>query len=77
MSFLAHAGGWDELLLGAAAVILLLMIRPRRRADGDEPAEGPCLYCGRHLPPGTERCPRCGFRARRAPATESPTGEGR
>jgi hypothetical protein len=73
MSVLAHAGGWDELLLGAAAVILLLMLRPRRRVDGNEPADGPCLYCGLDLPAGFERCPRCGFRARRAPATGSPT----
>jgi hypothetical protein len=76
MNVLAHAGGWDELLLAAAAITLLVMLRPRRRG-GAAVAEGPCLYCGRHLRAGTDRCPGCGFRPPRAPATLSPTDAAR
>ena len=63
---LAHAGGVDEIVLGIAVVMLFLLYRSseaRRRAA--EPEEGPCLYCGTHLGRGVERCPECGFRARR------------
>jgi hypothetical protein len=71
---LAHAGGWDEILIAVGAVLLLVVPRivrgARDRARTAEPATGPCLYCGRPLGPEVERCPGCGFRARRgAPGT--------
>ncbi|MGH2723380.1 MAG: hypothetical protein ACRDI0_03795 [Actinomycetota bacterium] len=69
MGLVAHAGGWDELLVIVGAVLILVVpkiVRDRRaRADAAEPERGPCLYCGRPLGPGVDRCPGCGFRARR------------
>jgi hypothetical protein len=66
----AHAGGWDELLIIVGSVLVLVvpkLIRNHRtRAAATEPDSGPCLYCGRPLGPGAKRCPGCGFRARRA-----------
>ena len=67
---IAHAGGWDELLIIVGAVLLLVVpriIRDRRaRIAASEPDRGPCLYCGEVLGRGVDRCPRGGFRARRA-----------
>jgi hypothetical protein len=72
-----HAGGLDEIILVAGAVVLFVMYRSGRARRGrTEPIEGPCLYCGHPLPAGVERCPECGFRARRRP-TSSASGEGR
>ncbi len=74
---LAHAGGVDEIILGVGLVMLYLLFRSSRaERAGNEPADGPCLYCGRHLGPEVERCPECGFRARRG-ATPLPTAEER
>lgn len=76
-SVLAHQGGWDELLLPALIVALVLAVpavRRRRRAEGDEPVQeeqspGPekeaCSYCGDPVAQAGERCPSCGFRVRR------------
>ena len=70
---LAHAGGIDEIILGVGLVMLFLLFRSSRaKRAATEPAEGPCLYCGSHLGPGVERCPECGFLARRG-VTSSPT----
>ena len=63
---LAHAGGWDELLIAAGAVMLFVLFRSTRAPREDQPKTGPCLYCGHHLGPDVERCPECGFRALRA-----------
>jgi hypothetical protein len=63
---LAHAGGWDELLIAVGAVLLFVLFRSTRAPREDQPATGPCLYCGRQLGPDVERCPECGFRALRA-----------
>ncbi|HXF37502.1 MAG TPA: hypothetical protein VNO17_10030 [Actinomycetota bacterium] len=65
---LAHAGGWDELIMAAAAVLAMVGWQGLRRRPGTDPAgrrdRGPCAYCGRTLQPGDRRCPGCGFRAR-------------
>jgi hypothetical protein len=63
---LAHAGGWDELLIALGAVLLFVLFRSTRAPREDQPSTGPCLYCGHHLGPDVERCPECGFRALRA-----------
>ena len=77
MRMLAHQGGWDELLLPALVVALVLLVpalRRRRRAGSDEPAEegprvghepGTCSFCGGRVAPTDERCPACGFRVTR------------
>jgi hypothetical protein len=71
---LGHAGGVDEIILGIGVVMLYLLYRSSRSERREnEPEEGPCLYCGRELGPGVERCPECGFRARRG-LTPSPSG---
>ena len=71
---LAHAGGIDELILAGGLLVLYLLFRSSRaERRTNEPAEGPCLYCGHHLGAGVRRCPRCGFRARRG-VTPSPSG---
>jgi hypothetical protein len=63
---LAHAGGWDEMLIAAGAVLLFVLFRSTRAPREDQPESGPCLYCGHELGPGLDRCPECGFRAMRA-----------
>ena len=74
---LAHAGGIDEIILGVGLVMLYLLFRSSRaERAANEPAEGPCLYCGRHLAPDLERCPECGFRARRGAVGATPAPEG-
>ena len=71
---LAHAGGIDEIILGVGLVMLFLLFRSSRaKRAATEPEQGPCLYCGSHLGQGVERCPECGFLARRD-VTSSPTG---
>lgn len=69
---IAHAGGWDELLITVALVIgaFLLLGRGKRREEaetegGEAKGAGPCMYCGRTLESEDEVCPTCGFRARR------------
>jgi hypothetical protein len=75
---IAHAGGVDEIILALGVVLLFLLFRSARAEnDMDAPAEGPCLYCGRQLGPELERCPECGFRARRGRVTSSATAEER
>ena len=73
---LAHQGGWDELLLAATLVVLMLLAsRWRRgreaRSEGTGSAAGPariapvpdtCAYCGVSLEPDAARCGSCGFR---------------
>jgi ribosomal protein L40E len=63
---IAHAGGWDELLIAGGALLLFLLYRSTRARREDQPESGPCLYCGRQLGPDVERCPSCGFKALRA-----------
>jgi hypothetical protein len=66
---IAHAGGIDEIILAVGVVLLFLLFRSSRaEQQANEPDEGSCLYCGRSLGPGVERCPECGFRARRGRA---------
>ena len=67
---LAHAGGLDEILLAAAAVALIILLR-RPRGTERTPREGPCLYCGRDLRAEDARCPSCGFRARPGPTSSA------
>jgi hypothetical protein len=65
----AHQGGWDELLIAAGAILLVVlprMVLERRRTRlATEPETGPCAYCSTTLGPELRRCPTCGFRARR------------
>ena len=75
---IAHAGGFDEIILGVGVVLLFLMYRSSRaERSANEPEEGPCLYCGHQLGAGVDRCPECGFRARRARVRSSASGEER
>ena len=76
---LAHAGGVDEIVLGVGVVLLYLLFRSTRaESQKERPEEGPCLYCGRFLERGLERCPSCGFRALRGePVRSSASGEER
>ncbi len=66
--FLAHQGGWDELLLTAAVVLGFAgwtWIRGRLREGIPRRRAGvACAYCGHGLGPEDARCPECGFRAR-------------
>jgi hypothetical protein len=71
---LGHQGGWDELLLPALIVALVLLVpawRRRRRAKGSSaPDADPrafarddvCPYCGADVTAGVDRCAACGFR---------------
>ena len=67
---LAHAGGWDELLIAVGAVLVVVLPRVimerRRRSREAAPTDGPCLYCGAALEPGAARCATCGFKTHRA-----------
>jgi hypothetical protein len=64
---LAHQGGWDEMLLPFAVVLIVFwgpaLLRRRRAAQARGPASGPCAYCGAPLRSGERRCDACGFRA--------------
>ena len=60
----AHAGE-EFLLVVAAGWIVYLLFRGMRGERLDGPSDGPCLYCGTELTDEVERCPTCGFRARR------------
>ena len=74
---LAHASGVDEIILAVGLVMLFLLYRSSQaKLAEQEPEEGPCLYCGHHLGPAVDRCPECGFRARRG-VTRSASDEGR
>lgn len=69
---LAHQGGWDEILLTAGLVLLLLgFSRLRRRAAANRTpptrprppsADDVCAYCGASLERDAVRCSSCGFR---------------
>ncbi len=67
---LAHQGGWDELLLAAVLVLVIMGVsRVRRRGpERTSPASldpGGCAYCGAPIQAGDRRCPACGFRVTR------------
>jgi hypothetical protein len=64
---LAHQGGWDELWLPLALLILIIglvvrSLRHRGKNGAGSGKEGYCLYCGSELADGVERCERCGFK---------------
>ncbi|HXF73708.1 MAG TPA: hypothetical protein VNO79_14000 [Actinomycetota bacterium] len=64
---LAHAGGWDELVIAALVALSFAgsgLLRRRRGAPRPGSGRGPCAYCGRMLDGSDRRCPGCGFRAR-------------
>jgi hypothetical protein len=69
---IAHAGGWDEILIPVAILgylgYWLLRKRPQDGSDSEaaQPVSAPsaCAYCGARVPAGQERCPSCGFRLR-------------
>ena len=70
-ALIAHAGGWDEILIPVAILGFLgyWLLRNRRVGESDgggEPARGPstCAYCDARIAAGVERCPTCGFRVR-------------
>jgi uncharacterized paraquat-inducible protein A len=70
---IAHAGGWDELLvlLALGLLVFVIMRRAGKKAppEQDDPgtADRPCQYCGRTLQPEDTRCPRCGFKVEERP----------
>jgi hypothetical protein len=72
---IAHAGGLDEILIAAAVVAVLLLLRKPRGSTEDGPREGPCLYCGAPLRAGDTRCASCGFRAAPAPRSSASDAE--
>ncbi len=72
---LAHAGGWDEILVVLALVAAAYVygrIAQRRSRDEDEPESEPkgepaaasCRYCGARVETEVTRCPSCGLRVR-------------
>jgi hypothetical protein len=63
-AIVAHAGE-EFLLLVAAGWIVYLLIKGMRGGRSEAPSAGPCLYCGTMLTREVDRCPTCGFRARR------------
>jgi hypothetical protein len=72
VAVMAHAGGWDEILILVAILAFLGygLLRKRPEDESDEEAgrgrPGPttCAYCDARVPPGEARCPTCGFRVR-------------
>ncbi len=70
---LAHAGGWDEIVVVVGLILLLLVFRSTRAERGkDGPQEGPCMYCGTFVGADEERCSSCGFRARPGTPEQAP-----
>ena len=75
---IAHAGGWDEILITVAILAFLgYWVLRKRPEDESEDQAGPdrtgpstCAYCGARVPAGEGRCPTCGFRVR-TPKAES------
>ena len=59
---LAHAGGWDEILIPVVIVLLLFAYGTRNRNADDQAEAGPCAYCAHQLGGDDVRCPECGFR---------------
>jgi hypothetical protein len=63
---LAHQGGWDELLIAGAVVLVVLGISRLRRRRMEPPQrevrDDVCEFCGAALEPSETRCPSCGFR---------------
>jgi hypothetical protein len=62
MNVVAHQGGWDEILIPVAIVLLVFAYGTRNRNAGDQADAGPCAYCAHPLEAGDARCPECGFR---------------
>lgn len=64
---LAHQGGWDEMILPFAVLMVVFgapaLLRRRRAARADVPGAGTCAYCSAALRAGDRRCESCGFRA--------------
>jgi hypothetical protein len=69
---IAHAGGWDEILIPVAILAYLGYWLLRKRPGEESGAEAaedvrapsPCAYCDAEVPAGQGRCPSCGFRVR-------------
>jgi ribosomal protein L40E len=69
---IAHAGGWDEILITAAILAFLGYWVLRKRPEDESGNErgkvrlesSTCAYCDARVPPGESRCPTCGFRVR-------------
>jgi hypothetical protein len=76
VAVMAHAGGWDEILIPVAILAFLgywlLRKRPEDEPEGEagRARRGPttCAYCDAGVPAGEGRCPTCGFRVRVAKA---------
>jgi hypothetical protein len=69
----AHAGGWDEILIPVAILAYLgywlIRKRPGEESDEERKRSRPesstsCAYCDARVPAGDDRCPTCGFRVR-------------
>lgn len=64
---LAHQGGWDEIILPAAVLLVVFgvpsLLRRRRAGGRERTAGGVCAYCGATLDAEARRCSACGFRA--------------
>jgi hypothetical protein len=73
---IAHAGGWDELLvlLATGLLVFAVMRRAGRRGPAGEDELGPeepiCQYCGQTLGPEETRCPSCGLKVRGRPGSK-------
>jgi predicted amidophosphoribosyltransferase len=77
MSVIAHAGGWDEMLITliVLAVVFALAGRSKRRTARSTGVEaGPCPFCGAELDRTSDRCPQCGFRTKTRNEPASPSG---
>ncbi|MGH2572077.1 MAG: hypothetical protein ACRDGU_01060 [Actinomycetota bacterium] len=70
---IAHAGGWDELLvlLALGLLVFFVMRRAGKKAppEQEDPgaADRACQYCGQALQQEDARCPRCGFKVEERP----------